>query len=192
MIYKYVTEKFSHFNLADEEIFALIGILKFRRYKRKETIFYIGERVNTIAMLVEGAAYSTMLHDDGKERITSLHYPDSLSEIVFNYEDYLQGSPSQKNYLVYEESLLLLLDINAVRRLYEQFPRFYQLELMLMQPNLLLALKSIHILQGHTSNEKIRLLKQHFPKIFQLFPYSYIASYLGVHRNTFNKVMASL
>ncbi len=192
MVYRYITEKFSHFNLVDEEIFALIQIMKFKRYPRHGTIFGIGERTNTIALLVEGSAYSSMLQDDGKKRITSFHYSGSLSEIIFNYEDYLEDNPSQKHYQVYEESVLLLLDVSAVRRLYEEFPRFYQFELMIVQQNLLYALKNIHILQANASNEKIKLLRQSFPKLLQLFPYSYIASYLGIHRNTFNKVMSSI
>lgn len=192
MIYPYIIEKFAHFNLNDEEIYELSKILSFKEIQRKEVLFSFEERVNTIALLVKGAIYSSTLDIDGSTRITGFHYPSSLTEIVFNYEDYLQNASSTKIFKAYEDSTLLLLDIASVKRLYEKFPRFYQLELMIMEPNFLMALKNLRILQAKTSHDKIKLLKDHFPNIFQLFPYNYIASYLGIHRNTFNKVMALL
>lgn len=192
MLYPYITQKFAHFNLNEEEMYELSKILTFKKFHRKEILFFDGERVNTIALIVEGSAYSSILDVDGVVRITSFHYPSSLLEIVFNYEDYLQNMPSQKIYRAYEDVLLLLLDIAAVKRLYEKFPRFYQLELMIMEPNFVIALKNVRILQAKTATDKIKLLKDYFPQIFQLFPYSYIASYLGIHRNTFKKVMTSI
>ncbi|QIH35931.1 Crp/Fnr family transcriptional regulator [Sphingobacterium sp. DR205] len=166
--------------------------MSFKRYRRGELIFKVGERVDTIALLVEGAVYSDFYDEDGNQRITSFHCPLDSGEIVFNYEDYLQERPSQKSYKAFGDSLLLLLDISAVKVLYDRFPRFYQLELMIMQPNLIHALKNISILQARTAAEKIALLKEHSPKTFQVFPYSYIASFLGIHRNTLNAVLTTL
>ncbi|MCW2263161.1 MULTISPECIES: Crp/Fnr family transcriptional regulator [Sphingobacterium] len=192
MIYHYITEKFSHFNLNEEEIYELSKILTFKKIHRKEILFCAGERVNTIALIVKGSVYGSILNVDGVVQITSFHYPSSLLEIVFNYEDYLLNNSSQMIFRAYDDALLLLLDIAAVKRLYEKFPRFYQLELMIMEPNLVMALKNVGILQAKTATDKIKLLKDNFPQIFQIFPYSYIASFLGIHRNTFNKVMTSI
>ena len=189
---QYIVDKFSHFNLNEEEIFELNKILIFKRFRRKEIIFSYGERVTTIALIIEGAVYSSILQQDGTTRITSLHYPSTLGEIIFNFEDYLQDRPSKKNYRVQDDCLLLMLDIPAVKRLYEQFPRFYQLELMIIQPNFVTALKNIEILQSKNAADKIKLLKFHAPEVFKLFPYGHIASYLGIHRNTFNNVISIL
>ena len=192
MIYEFIKSRFSHFNLNEEETIVLVKILRFKRFRRKEIIFHFGERVHSIALLVEGSAFSRTLCSDGNDQILSFHYPTSIGEIVFNYDDYIQGNLSQKIYQAYEDSLLLFLDVQAVKQLYAKYPKFYQLELMIMEPNLVHALQNIRILQANSAEEKIRLLKDYYPKIFQVFPYQYIASYLGIHRNTFNNALGRL
>lgn len=192
MIIEFITKKFAHFNLIDEEIYELSKILTFQKFRKKEYVFFPGARVNKIALIVKGSVYSSILDIEGSFRITSFHYPSSYGEIVFNYEDYLEDVHSKKVFQAYEDSLLLFLDIVAVKKLYERFPRFYQLELTIMEGNFFLALKNIRILQSKNAAEKIILFKEMYPHVFQIFPYSYISSYLGIHRNTFNKVISSI
>ena len=57
MLYPYITQKFAHFNLNEEEMYELSKILTFKKFPRKEILFFDGERVNTIALIVEGSAY---------------------------------------------------------------------------------------------------------------------------------------
>lgn len=189
MLNHYIETKFSAYNLNEEEVMELIRVFRLKRYRRKERIFNLEDRMSTVGFLLEGSVYSSVIRQDGKLCITSFHYPLSIGEIVFNYEDYLQERLSQKIYHVYEDALLLLVDINTIKSLKTRFPKFYQLEMMIMELTLEHALKSIHIFQAKTIAEKVMLLKTHSPKTFQIFPYSYIASYLGIHRNTLNKLM---
>ena len=192
MLIDYIVNKFAHFNLTEEELQETRKILRLEHYKRNSLFLKRGEHSTRIGLLVKGLMYAYSIDGTGEEQIHDVFYPSSSHDIVFNYEAYIQAEPSQVFYKFYQDSTIIVLDIAEVKQLYQQFPRFYQLEMLIMQPQFLQALFQNKLLRAGSAPEKIAILKRQSPEIFKLFPSAYIASYLGIHRNTFNRAMHKL
>lgn len=192
MLINHIIQKFAHFNLTEEELEETRKILRVEHVKRNSFFLKKGEQSNRIGLLVEGLIYAYSMDNEQEEHIHSFFYPGSQQDIVFNYEAYIQHHPSEIAYKCYQDATLLVLDTVEAKKLYQQFPRFYQLEMLIMQPQFLQALFRSKMLQSGSAFEKISILKTQSPEIFRLFPSTYIASYLGIHRNTFNRAMSKM
>ena len=192
MFINHIIEKFAHFGLTDRELEETRKILRVEHIKRNSFFLKKGEHSNRIGLLVKGLVYAYSMNRGSEEQIHSFFYPGSQQDIVFNYESYIQHSPSEIAYKCYQDATLIVLDTEEVKQLYQQFPRFYQLEMLIMQPQFLQALFRSKMLQSGSALEKISILKAQSPEIFKLFPSIYIASYLGIHRNTFNRAMSKI
>lgn len=192
MFIDHITEKFAHFDLTAHELEETRKILRVEHVKRNSFFLKKGEHSNRIGLLVKGLIYAYSSDSNSEEHIHNFFYPGSSQDIVFNYESYIQNVPSELAYKCYQDATLIVLDTMEVKKLYQQFPRFYQLEMLIMQPQFLQALFRSKMLQSGSALEKITILKAQAPEIFRLFPSIYIASYLGIHRNTFNRAMSKI
>ncbi|GHE45659.1 Crp/Fnr family transcriptional regulator [Sphingobacterium griseoflavum] len=192
MFLNHITEKFAHFNLSEAEIGALRKILHLEHFKKNSFFIKKGEYSNRIGLLIKGLLYAYDRDSNEEEQIHSFFFAASQHDVVFNYEAYIRNVPSAVSYKCYQDVTMIVLDTVKVKELYEQFPRFYQLEMLIMQPQFLQALYRSKMLHASSAPEKISLLKAQTPELFKLFPSAYIASYLGIHRNTFNRAMHKL
>lgn len=192
MFINHIIEKFAHFDLSEEELKETRKILHLEHFKRNSFFLKKGECSSRIGLLIKGLMYAYNMDSNEEEHVHGFFYAASQHDVVFNYEAYIQNSPSEVSYKCYQDATMIVLDTKKVKELYEQFPRFYQLEMLIMQPQFLQALSRSKMLHAGSAPEKISLLKAQSPEIFKLFPSAYIASYLGIHRNTFNRAMHKL
>lgn len=174
-------------NLNPEEIAVLKQVFTVVTLKRGALFQEIGQMSTVLGIVTEGALYAYAYHEDGTERIYNFYYPNEQS-IVFNYESYYKEEPSSVYIKCYEKCTLYTVEIEALRDLYDQYPIFFQIEKEIAKHNLKTAIYKIEILQEDSNSIKIKKLQDYYTRIFSLFPYSYIASYLGIHRNTFNRI----
>ncbi|WP_276166431.1 Crp/Fnr family transcriptional regulator [Zobellia alginiliquefaciens] len=188
-ISEHINEKYPHFNLTDEEVSILEQHLTTCFFKRNDLFLKEGTPCEKIGVIFKGTAYSYKMDDNGEEVIKNFFYPNN-QDILFNYESYLQNENSNLNIKFQEESFVGFFYINDIINLYTDYPRFLHLEMLLIKQQFQYALQRSKILQLGSAEEKIKLLQKYKPKAFELFPYSHIASYLGIHRNTFRRVFS--
>ncbi|WP_289045679.1 Crp/Fnr family transcriptional regulator [uncultured Olleya sp.] len=188
-ISEHINQKYPHFNLTDEEISILEQNITTCLFKRNELFIKEGTPCKKIGLILKGTAYSYNIDDNGEEVIKDFFYPNN-QDILFNYESYLQNENSNLNIKFQEESFVAFYYIQDIINLYTDYPRFLHLEMLLVKQQFQYALQRSKTLQLGSAEEKIKLLQNNKPKVFELFPYSHIASYLGIHRNTFRRVFA--
>ncbi|MBU2996437.1 Crp/Fnr family transcriptional regulator [Cellulophaga baltica] len=184
-----IKQRYPHFNLTDDEISILEQHITTCYFKRNDLFLKEGTPCEKIGVIFKGTAYSYKMDDNGEEVIKHFFYPNN-QDILFNYESYLQNESSNLNIKFQEESFVGFFDIQEIINLYTEYPRFLHLEMLLVKQQFQYALQRSKTLQLGTAEEKIKLLQKHKPKAFELFPYSHIASYLGIHRNTFRRVFS--
>ncbi|AEV33461.1 Crp/Fnr family transcriptional regulator [Owenweeksia hongkongensis] len=188
-VLQYIKKQYSHFNLTEHELSTLGKHITVTHYKRND--FFLREDNASLKMglLISGTAYSYKMNDNGEEVVDSFFYPDQ-QEILFDYKSYFKGTSSNLNIKFQEEAVVSFFYIQDIKTLYDDFPRFLQFELLIIQQEFLYAIHRNEILHANTAEEKIKLLQEQMPKVFELFPYVQIASYLGIHRNTFRRVFS--
>ncbi len=190
-ILKYIKQQYSHFNLTEEELSVLGEYITFHHYKRNELFLEQNNPSEKVGLLIKGTAYSYRINDNADEVIQDFFYPDG-QEGLFDYESYFQQENSTINIKFQEDAMVAYYKLEEAKKLYKAYPRFLQFEILLTQQEFIKAVQRIQILQLKSNEEKIKLLQKQKPEIFELFPYGHIASYLGIHRNTFRRVFSKL
>jgi CRP-like cAMP-binding protein len=186
-----IEEILERFELNEAETEAIMGLTQTVSLKRGAHFLQAGSMCTEIALLLEGSLYAYSLTDEAEEVVKDLFFSPNRF-VIFDYESYLNGLPSSWNIKSFEDSVLLTFRVDAAIGLYKIMPRLYQLEIMLMKQHFVKSLQRIDLLQSQNAIQRISLLRQQYPDIFAKIPFQYIASYLGMHRNTFNKAFKKL
>lgn len=178
---------FSQFKFTEEELLAIKDLIEVKQLKRNDHFIKEGDKCEQLGLLVEGALYAYTLDENADEVVHHFYYPSSTS--VYNFISHAQYEISDVSIKCHQDSILYMFNLEKLLAIYEEFPRFYQLELVTLRQHYIQATHRIKVLQLKTSEEKIEAIKAVSPGIFLHFPFSLIASYLGMHRNTFTRAL---
>ncbi len=187
-ITKIIADTYGYFSA--EELNAIESILRVVKLRKNEIFVDFGSR-NKLGLVIKGSLYSSYIDEQGNEKIDDIFY-EKEKNFVFNYESYLLEKPLGVDIKANEECLLLVANVQQVKNLYEKFPRFYKIEMSIVQQHFLLAINKIKILQHKDPTSAIKMVQSQLPNVFQYFSFSQMASYLGVHRNTLTTAMKKL
>lgn len=184
-IAKLITDTYGQFS--EEELAAIKKVMRVIKLNKNDVFVEIGKR-NKLGLVITGSLYATYIDSQGNEKIDDIFY-EKEKNFVFNYESYLLEKPLWVTIKANESCTMLVADVHQVKKLYEKYPRFYKIEMSIVQQHFLLAINRIKILQHNDPTSELKLLQSQLPNVFKHFSFSQIASYLGIHRNTFTAAM---
>lgn len=184
-------ELLSQFRLNEQEIIAVQEIIEPLHLNRHDFFLKEGNECDRIGLLIEGTLYSYTTDDLAEEVVHHFYYP-SKNFLLFNFDSYLRNQPSNVSIKCHQDCMMYVFDKKKVKSLFEQFPRLYQLELLTMQQHYIQVMDRLEILHCKKSEDKIKAIKQSSPEIFLYFPFTHIASHLGMHRNTFTRALSKV
>ena len=188
---KFIKKQFATFNLTANELQILDDLIDVVSVKKGHCFLDFGNRSSHFGLIMQGSFYSAAIDEHGNEIIHDIFY-ETEKPFIIDYESYLQDKPTAHTIKANSEAVLIKVNIQRTLQLYIDHPRFYQLELLVLQQNFLSAISRIKILQEQEPANKIKFLQDNLPDIFHHFSYSQIASYLGVHRNTINRALKKI
>lgn len=177
--------------LNQKEINTLLSAFSVHHLKKGDFFQEQGHLCDTIGFLIYGSLYSYSFNEDGSKKIHNLYYP-SEKFIVFNYNSFYEKKPSAVYIECYEPCFFYAITRTKIRTLAKEIPLFHKIEEEILKINFKSAVQKSEILQNDSNLAKIKILQQYYTKVFSFFPYSYIASYLGIHRNTFNRIFKQI
>lgn len=178
-------------SLSQKELEALTNVFSIIHLKRGESFLEPNQPCERLGILTEGSLYAYSILEDGTEKIHGFYYPGDQC-IVFNYKSYHKNEYSNMYIKCFEPCTLYTIVLSEVKALYPDFPFFQLIEQAIAKHNIKTAIQKIEILQHESNAEKIKAFQMCYPQVFTFFPYSYISSYLGIHRNTFNRILKKL
>ncbi|GAC1480249.1 MAG: Crp/Fnr family transcriptional regulator [Steroidobacteraceae bacterium] len=117
--------------LADAAIESLSEIATARRLKRKECVFIAGEASEGLFVLVHGSVETVRTSAEGRES-TLIDLPGATLAELAVFDD----GPYPSTVRAHEDSLILFLEKNAVRRLCGEFPQISMAALKLLSTRL--------------------------------------------------------
>ena len=144
-----------------------------------------------IGVIFNGILYGYYIDTNGRKKISQFFFCP-YNYLVVDYKSYSQRSISNVTIEAIENSKLLVFERNIINQLNEMFPELIQIQQIMAKQLYVGNLNLIHLLQTCNALERIKILKNNAPELFAKVPYSYLASYLGIHRNTFNTAMKKL
>lgn len=173
-------------SITENDIPKILNNFEFLKLEKGKKFLHLNEVSNKIGLLFYGIliAYS---FDENNEKLVSRFYflPENI--FVVNLESYLQNIKSNEIIEVQEECCLMTISKENLEMLYSEFPVFNSVGRQVAEESYTKALKKMKILQTSNARERILELKKQSPELFNKFSNISIASYLGMHRNTYNK-----
>jgi len=145
----------------------------------------IREKQNSgfIYLLIKGAARSYYLKN-GKEINTWFAFEGDVVGSLRNYNNL----PSRETIELLEDSILLSFDINKIKPLLTENAEIANLVNLAIEEYSLYLEDKLYYTHLRSAREKYHALLTNEPKTFQRVPLTFIASYLGISRETLSRL----
>lgn len=178
-----------NFTAADNAHIAEIGY--YIDLKKGDCFSTFGKIPDRMGFLLEGILYSYTFDEEGNKKVSQLFSPEH-NYIVVDYGNYTQDLKSTVNIEALEPARLFVLEKAHINQLYIDNPIYIQVQRELARQLYIDSLQLINLFQTCNAVERLKILQRIAPEFFKHVPYSYLASFLGMHRNTFNAAMKKL
>jgi CRP-like cAMP-binding protein len=169
-------------NFSDEQLDVFISKLTFKKIIKKEHLLKPSQKCCFMAFITKGSFRFYSLTDSEEP---TLHFFTENSWLA-DYESLISQQPT-KNYLqAIEDTEVQIISLDDIHLLMEQFPVFRNLASLI---NNWVIPSSHHISISNSSpDDRYKKLLNEHPEWVNRFPQMYIASYLGMTKETFSRV----
>ncbi|KOH46748.1 Crp/Fnr family transcriptional regulator [Sunxiuqinia dokdonensis] len=156
--------------------------------KKGETFLAYGEPNQKLGILLDGLMYATYVSENGQEWISRFFYtPDNA--IVSSHDSFLSGDNSVEAIRAYEDSLLIFITKTEFDQMLASSSELQALVRRMAEESYVNAMKRVHMLQSLTASQRVkRFVKEHGDLVSRV-QRQHIASYLGIHRNIFTRIL---
>jgi len=144
-----------------------------------------GEAADWAYLVLEGAARSYTL-DDGEAHVAWFAFEGD----VLASPESLTGSPAPETIELVEPSLLVSIDVRALRPLVGRDAAVTALALALVSEHARALAEEIRALRSLSAAERYALLQDRAPDVLRRVRLQDVASYLGVARETLSRIRA--
>lgn len=166
---------------SDNELLQLEDVLQFKTLNKGDKLLHKGEICSSIYFISKGSMYQYKIDAELNLKITDLRIDN---EWIVNHRSFAKRKPSEYIIEAFEESAIYELSMDSIHSLIGRFPSFFQLGKILEESN-----TRMHLLEDYrTPDEKYAYLLNHMPKVVQVFPQKFIASYLNMTPETLSRV----
>ncbi len=171
-----------------DQINEISSRLKPLSLKKGDLFLRINEKTQKIGILLNGLLYASYISEEGDEWISRFYYhPDNI--ILSNHESFYQNKTSTENIVAYEECNLLVISRTDLYSLLKKFPDLEGVVRSVAEESYINAIRRIHDLQSLTAIQRIKKFMKEHPDLFKRIKRQHIASYLGIHRNVFTRIL---
>lgn len=163
---------------------SLRNIAEVKQVERQQVVLEEGKVCTYIDFIFSGA-FRAFYNNDGEEVTVGLYLPGTC---FTNMKSLSTQTPSQLTIHALSPGIVVRIQKQEMIGLYQQVPEMESvgrkmLEHMLIQEN---EWKDMHTL--YTPEKKYAFLLEKNPKLIQVFPLQFIASFLGMRRETLSRI----
>lgn len=156
--------------------------------KKGESFLEYGEPNHKLGILLSGLMYATYVSENGQEWISRFFYtPDNA--IVSSHDSFLSGENSIEAIRAYEDSELIFVTKIEFEEMLKQSIQLQELVRKMAEESYINALKRVHMLQSLTASQRVQRFVNEHGDLISRVQRQHIASYLGIHRNIFTRIL---
>jgi len=156
--------------------------------KKGESFVKYGEQNRKLGLLLTGLMYATYISENGQEWISRFYYtPDN--SIVSSHETFISGKKSPEWIRAYEDSELVYIERSEYEELLDKSPAFERMARVMAEESYVQALKRVHSLQSLSASQRVKNFMKEHHEIVSRVQRQHVASYLGIHRNIFTRIL---
>lgn len=176
----------SVYGFTAEQVDAFCTKLKPKKLARKEYLLGFGQKCNFMAFILKG---SLRYYSETETADMTLNF-FTENTWVADYESFISQKPTQNYLQALEPTELKVITLDDIHCLIEQYPPFR---------NLASFMSNWAILTSHytsminlSPDQRYAMLLRDNPKWVNRFPQMYIASYLGITKETLSRVKSRI
>jgi CRP-like cAMP-binding protein len=181
----------SRYNLTLEQIRKIQFKNKPVILKKGESFIDYDEKAKKIGILINGLLYATYISPNGNEWISRFFYPPN-NFIVSNHHGFYFGENSTECIKAYEDSELIYIEKDEFKDLLDINRQFERTVRILAEESYIQAISRIHALQSLSAKQRIEQFLAENNGLAAKLQRQHIASYLGIHRNIFTKILSNI
>lgn len=171
--------------ITDEDWEIFESILETKKLKKKEYLIRQGQICKGIFFLSRGCLRAFLINGNGKEICTSFYFKnDFLREI----ESVTNNTPSRNNIQALEESIVFYIDKAKLVGLYEKSNFYQKLGRKILEKLTISEQKYSSLLTEHSPKERYLYILENHPEFIARIPLQYLASYLGISRESLSRI----
>lgn len=175
---------FRHVTLDTQEQAHFTAALQHRTLRKKEFILQEGELCRYDHFVIKGSLRQYEIDEEGREHIMQFAFEDWW---IGDWYSMLTNTPSVYNIDALEDAEVLLIDKNRLEQLFLEIPKLERYFRIIMQHAFVAQQRRILFLQK-PAEERYADFYSRYGHFEQRVPQQQIASYLGITRETLNRV----
>ena len=175
-------------NPSFEEKEAFLKILHQRTLKKNELFLKEGAVCTSIAFIEKGCVRYYYEAED-KEVSKDFVFENG---VIGSFASFFTQEPSLLNIIALEETTIIEMFYEDVMFLYDRYPAWQKLGRIIAQEQFVRAEKREAALLKDAPDKRFLTLIEEHPKIFKKVPLQYIASYLGITRETLSRYRSKM
>jgi CRP/FNR family transcriptional regulator, anaerobic regulatory protein len=185
-LYEYINQIL---RLSEEENRALENILTYKILRKKELFAEIDKVCSKVLFFNKG--YFRFYHFDSKgNEITSDFY--FAPSFITSYTSLITRKPSFVNVQAMVDMEVLEVQRCDLYELYLQYPAIAQLGRLIAESVAINSEKHLFLLLNQTAEMRYRILLERNPEYVKTIPLQYIASYLGITKETLSRMRKAI
>jgi CRP-like cAMP-binding protein len=156
--------------------------------KKGETFLDYGDQSQKLGIVLNGLLYSSYVSENGQEWISNFFYPPNHA-IISSHESFLLGKKSTESIRAYENSTLIFITKSEYDTLTTQNPELEHMVRIIAEESYVHALRRVYDFQSLTASQRVRKFISENGDLVSRVQRQHIASYLGIHRNIFTRIL---
>ncbi|MCE3227156.1 MAG: cyclic nucleotide-binding protein [Bacteroidetes bacterium] len=156
----------------------------------KGEVFLKAGEICTKAAFISSGILRTFYYNEKDEEITYCFCEAGKFSTAF--QSFIEQTPSKLSIQALVPSELFVIEYADLQTLYQNFPEWQQTGRILVEREFLQLEKYASSLNLETAKEKYLRLAEQQPLVIQFAPVQYIASYLGVSRETLSRIRSQI
>jgi len=158
------------------------------KLKKGEIFLNYGDQSQKLGIVIAGLLYSTYIAENGQEWISNFFYPPNHA-IISSHESFMLGKKSTESIRAYEDSSIIYITKSEFDSLIIENPELEHMARVVAEESYVNTLRRVYSFQSLTASQRVKKFIKENSDLVSRVQRQHIASYLGIHRNIFTRVL---
>jgi CRP-like cAMP-binding protein len=182
--------------LSEEDWMQMVKLFKPYSYKKGEFIYGSSDIPTEVNFIVKGVVRSFKMEEDGKDFTWAFYYLNDevlehrmISDVcVVDYASFLRNESAELAFEVMEDCTLMTITKKDLFELYASDDKWQIFARKIAEDAYCATRDRTLTLLTKNAKERLEILESYFPDIFKRVSQQHIASYLGITRQSLNRL----
>jgi len=182
--------------LEDSDWEEMMKLFKSSSYKKRDIIYGSSDIPNEVHFIVSGIVRSFYFTEDGRDFTWGFYYLNDevmehrmISDVcVVDYASFIRGESAELAFEVLEDCMLMTISKQDLMNLFQSDAKWQSFATKVAEDAYCATRDRTLTLLTKSAKERLEILEEYFPDIFNRVSQQNIASYLGITRQSLNRL----